>query len=145
MKTVTKNQFYPIQSQSQSKGHEKEKVILKAAHTHASKVTYFGSSKANVPLQVNLNVFRDIPEQISMITTPPPIPSDEMNHLKKKKVTNCSIWKSESESINLNRLQRPCVILKQTTQHLDCPGGKNRAHYIPLASIYNVFNKTATI
>lgn len=114
-------------------------------HTHASKVTYFGSSKANVPLQVNLNVFRDIPEQISMITTPPPIPSDEMNHLKKKKVTNCSIWKSESESINLNRLQRPCVILKQTTQHLDCPGGKNRAHYIPLASIYNVFNKTATI
>lgn len=40
------------------------------------------------------------------------------------------------------------MILKQTAQHLDWPGGKKRARYVPLASIYNVldvFNKTEII
>lgn len=48
----------------------KKKVILKVAHKKLHKPLTFRLFKAYIPPQVNLNVFRDVPEQISMVTSP---------------------------------------------------------------------------
>lgn len=94
-KTATKvKKFYLVQSQSQSK-----KVN--------TRFTYFWSSKAH-PSQAQCLQRRSRKNTHDHYT--PIIFSGKVEQLKKKrkrkKVTNCSIWKSKSASINLKQVSK---------------------------------------
>lgn len=79
--------------------------------------TYFWSSKANVPPQINLSVFKAIPEKIRMITTPPLYPLIKSNNLKKRKKKGNKLLHLEVKvsKHQFKQISKKCMILKQTT------------------------------